>query len=171
MIDIIMNVSILDIVFYAFALLIVASAFIVVFSKNVMHSAFALMFTLLGVAAFYVLLNADFIAITQIMVYIGGIMILIVFGVMLTTKITNIDMKSKNIQIMPAAVLTAIIGGALCGIFWNTNWSVAPTFDVDATASYIGLLLLTDYILPFEAVSVLLLIAMIGAALIARRKA
>ena len=166
-----MNVNILDIIFYAFALLIVISAFIVVFSKNVMHSAFALMFTLLGVAALYVLLNADFLAMTQIMIYIGGIMVLIVFGVMLTTKITNVDVKSKNVQIMPTAILTAVIGGALCGVFWNTNWTVAPTFDVDATASYLGMLLLTDYILPFEAVSVLLLIAMIGAALIARRKA
>jgi len=166
-----MNVSILDIVFYAFALLIVMSAGIVVFSKNVMHSAFALMFTLLGVAALYVLLTADFLAMTQIMVYIGGIMILIIFGVMLTTKITNVDVKSKNIQIIPAAILTAIIGGALCGIFWSTKWTVVPTFDVEATASYLGVMLLTDYILPFEAVSVLLLIAMIGAALIARRKA
>ena len=166
-----MNEIILDIVFYAFALLIVVSAFIVVGSKNIMHSAFSLMFTLLGIAALYVLLNADFIAMTQIMVYIGGIMILIVFGNMLTTRITNVDVKSKNIQIMPTAILTAIIGGALCGVFWNTNWAVAPTFDVEATASHIGMILLTDYILPFEAVSVLLLIAMIGAALIARRKA
>jgi len=166
-----MDVNILDIVFYAFALLIIVSAFIVVFSKNVMHSAFALMFTLLGVAAFYVLLNADFIAMTQIMVYIGGIMVLIVFGIMLTNRLTNVDVKSKNIQIMPAAVLTAIIGGALCGIFWNTNWLVTPTIDIEATASYIGLFLLTEYILPFEIASVLLLIAMIGAALIARRKA
>jgi NADH-quinone oxidoreductase subunit J len=166
-----MNEIILDIVFYAFALLIVVSAFVVVSSKNVMHSAFSLMFTLLGVAGLYVLLNADFIAMTQIMVYIGGIMILIVFGNMLTTRITNVDVKSKNIQILPTALLTAIIGGTLCGTFWYTNWAVAPTFDVEATASHIGMILLTDYILPFEAVSVLLLIAMIGAALIARRKA
>ena len=165
-----MNEIILDIVFYAFALLIVVSAFVVVSSKNVMHSAFSLMFTLLGIAALYVLLNADFIAMTQIMVYIGGIMILIVFGNMLTTRITNVDVKTRNIQILPTAVLAAIIGGALCGTFWHTKWAVAETFDVEATAGHIGMILLTDYILPFEAVSVLLLIAMIGAALIARRK-
>lgn len=163
--------NLLDIVFYAFAILIIASAFIVVFSKNIMHSAFSLMFTLLGVAGFYVLLNADFIAMTQIMVYIGGILILIVFGVMLTTRVTNVDIKSKNIQIMPAAIFTAIIGGTLCGIFWNTKWMSFDTPYVDTTANYIGLILLTNYILPFEAVSVLLLVAMIGAALIARRKA
>jgi NADH-quinone oxidoreductase subunit J len=171
MIDFIMDVNILDVVFYAFALLVVASAFIVVSSKNIMHSAFALMFTLLGLAALYILLNADFLAMTQIMVYIGGIMVLIVFGVMLTTKITNVDVKNKNLQIMPAGILTAVIGGALCGVFWNTNWPVAPTLELDATASYLGVILLTDYILPFEAVSVLLLVAIMGAALIARRKA
>lgn len=163
--------SLLDIVFYAFAILIVVSAFIVVFSKNIMHSAFALMFTLLGIAAFYVLLNADFLAMTQIMVYIGGILILIIFGVMLTTRLTNVDIKKKNIQIMPAAILTAIIGGTLCGIFWNTKWVSFIAPYVDSTAEYIGLILLTNYILPFEAVSVLLLVAIIGAALIARRKA
>ena len=166
-----MTMSLLDIVFYAFAILIVASAFIVVFSKNIMHSAFSLMFTLLGIAAFYVLLNADFLAMVQIMVYIGGILILIIFGVMLTTRLTNVDIKSKNIQIMPAAILTAVIGGTLCGIFWNTNWKPVQIPYVDTTANYIGLVLLTDYILPFEAVSVVLLVAMIGAALIARRKA
>ena len=163
--------NLLDIVFYAFAIIVVASAFIVVFSKNIMHSAFSLMFTLLGIAAFYVLLNADFLAMTQILVYIGGILILIIFGVMLTTRLTNVDIKSKNTQIMPAAIITAIIGGTLCGIFWNTKWVVFQSPYVDSTAEYIGLILLTNYILPFEAVSVLLLVAIIGAALIARRKA
>ncbi|NBC66589.1 MAG: NADH-quinone oxidoreductase subunit J, partial [Bacteroidetes bacterium] len=71
------------ILFYVFAILTIGSASIMVFSKNIVHSAFALMFTLIGVAAIYVLLYADFLAATQLLVYVGGILILILFGVML----------------------------------------------------------------------------------------
>ena len=78
----------------------------VVSRKNVIHSAFALFFTLLGVSGFYVLLHADFIAITQIMVYVGGILILLIFGVMLTTKITDIDLRTKNMNNIPGLIFT-----------------------------------------------------------------
>ncbi|MEK6571394.1 MAG: NADH-quinone oxidoreductase subunit J, partial [Bacteroidota bacterium] len=74
-----------DIVFYVFALVTVVSAFVVVFSKNIVHSAFSLLFTFFGVAGLYVLLNADFLAVTQLLIYVGGILILLLFGVMLTS--------------------------------------------------------------------------------------
>ena len=89
--------DIITIAFYFFAILIIASGIVVVLSKNVMHSAFALMFTFFSVAGLYVLLNADFLAITQIMIYIGGILVLIIFGVMLTTRITGVDIKTGAI--------------------------------------------------------------------------
>jgi NADH-quinone oxidoreductase subunit J len=159
-----------DIIFYLFALLTVGSAVVVVFTKNIIYSAFSLLFTFCGVAGLYVLLNADFLAVTQLLIYVGGILVLIIFGVMLTNKVTNVEFKTGTLQTVPAYFIVAIIAGTLCGIFCITNWRVAPSEDVPATTFQLGKLLMTDFLLPFEAASVVLLIALIGAVLIARRK-
>ena len=82
-----------DIVFYLFAFITVVSAFIVVFSKNIIYSAFSLLFAFVGVAGLYVLLYADFLAITQVMIYVGGILVLLLFGVMLTSKLISVVAK------------------------------------------------------------------------------
>ena len=161
------------IAFYVFAAMIVASAAIVVFSKNIMYSAFSLLFTFFGVAGIYVLLSADFLAITQIMIYIGGILVLIIFGVMLTTNVTGVDIKaglSGKMQFGLTAIVIAAFGGTLIAIYTNTRWATKPLVDTNKTIDKIGNLLLTDYLLAFEAASVLLLIAIIGAAMIARRR-
>jgi NADH-quinone oxidoreductase subunit J len=163
----------IPIVFYVFAVMIVASAIVVVKSKKVMYAAFALLFTFFGVAGLYVLLNADFLAVTQIMIYIGGILVLIIFGVMLTTKITGVDVKEGTmgkVQAGLALLVVAIIGITLIIVYNNVEWAMEVSPEVKGTIEPIGRLLLTDYLLAFEAASVLLLIAIIGAALIARRK-
>jgi len=165
--------DIFSIVFYLFAVIIVVSAAIVVLSKNIMYSAFSLLFTFFGVAGIYVLLNADFLAVTQIMIYIGGILILIIFGVMLTTKITGVDIKSGTtgkLQIAFAGVLSLIIAITLIFLFANTKWFTSDVQPHRSTIEDIGKELLTNYLLAFEVASVLLLIAIIGAAFIARRK-
>jgi NADH-quinone oxidoreductase subunit J len=162
--------ELLDIIFYLFAIIIVVSASVVVFSRNIMYSAFSLLFTFFGVAGLYVLLSADFLAVTQILIYVGGILVLIIFGVLLTTKITGIDIKSGIIQVTPAAIIVAIIAGTLSGIFWTTNWLQIESPQINTTVNQIGNVLLTGYLLPFEVISVLLLIAIMGAALIARKK-
>ncbi len=165
--------DLLTIAFYFFSILIIVSAAVVVLSKNVMHSAFALLFTLFSVAGLYVLLSADFLAITQIMIYIGGILVLIIFGVMLTTHITGVDIKSGRIgklNIVIAGILTAIIAVSLIVLFTTTSWYLSESETVDSTITQIGNELLTNYLLAFEAASMLLLIAIVGAAFIARRK-
>ncbi len=159
-----------DIIFYFFALITVASAMIVVFSRNIVYSAFSLLFTFFGVAGLYVLLNADFLAVTQLLIYVGGILVLLVFGVMLTRNLTNVELKTGALQTVPAYIIIAVIAGTLCGIFWITNWRVVPSGDISGTTSLLGKLLMTDYLLPFETASVVLLIALIGAVIIARRK-
>ncbi|HSQ75876.1 MAG TPA: NADH-quinone oxidoreductase subunit J, partial [Bacteroidota bacterium] len=75
-----------DIVFYIFAAITVLSAFVVVFSRNLMYAACSLLFTFFGVAGLYILLHADFLAVTQILIYVGGILVLLLFGIMLTSK-------------------------------------------------------------------------------------
>ena len=159
-----------DILFYLFAIVTVVSGFIVVFSKNIVYAAFSLLFTLFGVAGFYALLQADFLAVTQILVYVGGILTLLLFGVMLTNKVISVDMKTGTIHTIPAVVIAAFVFGSLAGIFYAT-WSAvtAPPVTLTSTTRPIGEMLMTGYALPFEVASVVLLVAMIGAALIARR--
>lgn len=161
------------IVFYLFALIVVASAAVVVLSKNIMYSAFALMFTLFGVAGLYAMLMADFLAVAQIMIYVGGILVLIIFGVMLTTRITGIEIKTGTIgkiNYITGGILATLIAVGLTYLYSTSKWVIAPGDPIKTSINAIGNLLLTEYILAFEVGAVLLLIALIGAALIARRK-
>ena len=87
-----------DIVFYVFAVITVVSAFVVVFSRNIMYAAFSLLFTFFGVAGLYVLLSADFLAVTQILIYVGGILVLLLFGVMLTNNVVSVDIKTGTLN-------------------------------------------------------------------------
>lgn len=161
-----------DIVFYIFAFITLFSAFVVVFSRNVVYSAFSLLFTFFGVAGLYVLLQADFLAVTQILIYVGGILVLLLFGVMLTHKVISVDIKTGTIQTVPALLIVAIVAGSLSGVFYST-WKGAPvpaTSTLGTTTKSIGEMLMTSYLLPFEIASVILLVALIGAATISRRE-
>ncbi len=160
-----------DIVFYCFAFFALAGGFVVVFSRNIMYAAFALLFAFFGIAGFYVLLHADFLAVTQVLIYIGGILVLMLFGVMLTNKVVNVDMKTGTLQTVPAMIVAAVVGGSLAGIFystWSTTEASAPVMMTSTPG--IGTLLMTSFLLPFEIASVILLVALVGAALVARRR-
>ena len=166
------SLQLYDIIFYLFALITIVSAGIVVFSRHIVRSAFSLMFTFFGVAGLYVLLNADFIAVTQVLVYVGGILVLILFGVMLTTRVINVELKTGTLHSVPASILAAVLVGTLCGVFWITDWVTPGLSDIKvppSTSPDIGRALMTTYLLPFEVASVVLLVAMLGAAMIARR--
>ena len=158
-----------DNLFILIAALVIASAFWVVFSPNLIHSAVSLLFTLFGIAGLYIYLYADFIAATQVVIYVGGILVLIIFGVMLTNKIEtpSIAASSKNQFIggMGAFVIFVI----QAGIIFNTQWNIGNVQSRDETVATIGKLILNEYLLPFEIVSILLLAALMGAALLSRR--
>ena len=96
-----------QIVFYSFAVLTVGSAAVVVFSKSLIRSAFALLFTFFGVAALYAFLGADFLAAAQMVIYVGGILVLLLFGVMLTHKLYDLNLRSETFQFVPALVVAA----------------------------------------------------------------
>jgi NADH-quinone oxidoreductase subunit J len=162
--------QLIDIVFYVFALITVVSAFVVVFSRNIIYSAFSLLFTFFGVAGLYVLLSADFLAVTQVLIYVGGILVLLLFGVMLTSKVVDVQMKTGTLQTIPAVIVVAGLAGVLCGIFYITDWKTAAATDLKTTAPKLGELLMTTYLLPFEVASIVLLVALIGAAMIARKE-
>lgn len=160
-----------DIVFFVFAFITVVSAVIVVFSKNIIYSAFSLLFTFFGAAGLYVLLQADFLAVTQVLIYVGGILVLMLFGVMLTNKVINVEIKAGSLHTLPALFLAAIVAGTLAGLFYS-SWKGAaspPASAASTTTKALGELLMTSYLLPFEIASIVLLVALIGAAMYARR--
>lgn len=161
--------NIYDIIFYLFAAITVVSAFFVVTNRNIVHSAFYLLFTFFGVAGIYVLLGADFVAIVQLIVYVGGILILMIFGVMLTNKITNVNIKTGTIQIVPAAVAIAAFFYLLISTLFNTGWKTSGAVNDIPTTYNLGMMLVQQYAVVFELLGVLLLIALIGAASMARR--
>ena len=156
--------------FYVFAVVTVASAAVVVLARSLIYSAFALLFTFFGVAGLYVLLGADFLAATQLLVYVGGILVLLLFGVMLTHKLYDLDLRSEVTQFLPGIIVSAGLFVILVITFSKTQWAAGPGRLPSATTAEIGRLFMGQYILPFEAASVLLLIALIGAAMIVRRR-
>lgn len=160
-----------DIVFYIFALVTIGSAMIVVFSRNLVYSAFSLMFTFLGVAGLYVLLLADFLAVTQLMIYVGGILVLMIFGVMLTHRVVNVDISSGALRVIPATIVVGVFLGTLLLVLTRTNWMVMDRNpEMTGTASMIGSALVTDYLLPFEVAGIVLLVAIVAAAFMARKR-
>jgi NADH-quinone oxidoreductase subunit J len=162
-------VSLYDLIFYLFAAVTIISAFFVVTNRNIVYSAFFLLFTFFGVAGIYVLLGADFVAVVQLIVYVGGILILLLFGVMLTNKITQVEIKTGTINILPASIGVGLLGGALLAIMLDSNWKSFPVDAPVPTTTALGTLLLQEYALIFELLGIILLIALIGAASIARR--
>ena len=149
--------------FYGIAAFIIGFSGIVAFSGNLLHSAFALFFALFGIAALYVTLGADFLAMVQIMVYAGGVSVLLIFGTMLTAEISQPQKSNLSFQ----GFLTAASGGAvlilLLTVYEKTNWPAIQLMEMEPTTASLGKMLLGEYILPFEVVSFLLLAAMIGA--------
>jgi NADH:ubiquinone oxidoreductase subunit 6 (subunit J) len=155
--------------FYLFALTTASSAIGVVVCRNIVRAAVCLLFTLAGVAGLYFLLNAEFLAAVQLVVYTGGILILIIFGVMLTSTspFSRFEPKAGEVAIALSAgvlLLTALVLVAVRTPF-PTYDNAGPTYtSIDS----FGQSLLGDYVVPFELASVLLLVIMIGAAYIAR---
>ena len=158
----------INLIFWFIALMTIISASIVVLSNNLIYSAVSLLFTLLGIAGLYVFLWADFIAITQILIYVGGILVLIIFGIMLTHRITDVTLsQSSNQQILGGGIILIIFLG-LSFMMLNTPWFQDTAVEPQETINQIGYLLMIDYLLPFEVASILLLVALIGAALLSR---
>ncbi|MBT8380231.1 MAG: NADH-quinone oxidoreductase subunit J [Ignavibacteria bacterium] len=161
--------EIYDIIFYLFAAITLLSAFFVVTSRNIVHAAFYLLFTFFGVTGIYVLLGADFVAIVQLIVYVGGILILLIFGVMITNKITQVDIKTGTVHTLPAAIGVGLFTGIVGAVILNTEWRIVDSPMPVATLSTLGEMLLTEYVLIFELLGILLLVALIGAASMARK--
>lgn len=160
--------SLSDVLWYGLALLTVGSAAGVAFSRNIIYSAFSLLGTFLGVAAMYVYLAAPFVAVSQVLIYIGGVLVLILFAVMLTSHIRDVKISNSSLSPAPGllgflacAVLLGYVGGA-------TPWHTLAHPSLTDQSQALGDGFLTTYLLPFEIASVILLATLIAAVVIAR---
>jgi len=157
-------------VFYLLAAITVGSALGVAFANSIVYSAFALMGTLLGVAAMFVLLGADFLGAVQLLVYVGGILVLTLFAVMLTHRISEVNVSNRAVGRLPAAIL---VGGAfafMVRVAGRAHWVVKDVTAPAPTTYGIGNAFLGDYVLPFEIASLVLLAALIGAVVVSRKE-
>jgi NADH-quinone oxidoreductase subunit J len=160
-----------QVVFYLFAAMTIIGACVVVFARSLIYSAFGLLFAFFGLAALYVFLGADFLAAAQLVIYVGGILILLLFGVMLTHKLYDLNLRTETYQFFPSLLVALAVFLTLLGVMMKTTWHNPGPLPQDPTTAEIGVLFMKDYILPFEIASIFLLVALIGAAMIVRRRA
>lgn len=178
--------TIVQVMFYLLGFIALGSAVFVASSKSLVRSIFMFFITLFALAGLYVLALADFVAITQIVIYVGGILVLILFAFMLSGRETLIHIAQRKSHFISANKVVALL---LSGLFFVALVIMISKMDADnfgwikrsvqlnnvikpntVITDNIGINLMTQYLLPFEALSVLLLMALVGAAHLARKE-
>ena len=156
--------------FYLLAGVVVVSAAGVALLRNILYSAFALLGTLAGVAGLYLYMGADFVGVAQLIIYVGGILVLLLFAVLLTNRIGEVRISNASAGLMLGAP-PAIALFALCArVAVRTPWPTTEAVPAPLTAR-LGEAFLHELLLPFELASLVLLMALVGAMVIARRAA
>ena len=156
--------------FYAVAGSTVLSALGVCVAKNIVRMAVWLFIGLGSVAMLYFLLAANFLGAIQLIVYVGGTLVLLVFGVMLTSKSPWARFDPPKVEMILAAIVCTALAVSLCTVLAKTAWSSVERIVPGATVASLGERLLTTYLVPFEVAGVLLMIVMVGAAYLARQE-
>lgn len=175
-----------QIIFYVLAFIAIGSAAFVVFSQHLVRSVFMFFVTLFAVAGLYVFALADFVALTQVVIYVGGVLVLLLFAFLLSSKeslqgIENIPSGLLSAHRIPGTLISILFLAVLGFIFFridfeNLDWIKASIANgnvisvSDNTIRNIGINLMSKYLLPLEMISILLMMALIGAAHIARKE-
>jgi NADH-quinone oxidoreductase subunit J len=159
-----------DVIFYALAGVTVGGAAAVALSRNILWSAIGLLFALLGVGGLYVMLSADFLAITQLLIYIGGVLTLVLFAVMLTNRIVDVSVSNVSAGLYGGVLIFVAVIPVLLTVALVTPWSLSEGAAIAYTTKPLGNALLTRWLLPFEVASLILLATLIGAIVIARKE-
>jgi NADH-quinone oxidoreductase subunit J len=160
-----------QVIFYALAALTVGSAMLVAFSRNIVYSTFALLGAFMGVVGIYILLAADFVAMVQLLVYVGGILVLTIFAVMLTAGIADVTVSNRAVGTGAGIFTVGIAGIVMLYAIARTQWHQVAAVAPAPTTYAIGNAFLGEYVLPFEVASLVLLAALIGAIVISRHEA
>ncbi len=163
----------IQLAFFSCAAVAIGSALLAATARKIVHSAFSLLATFFGVAGIYAVLGSDFMAVAQVVVYVGGILVLLVFGVLMTDRVPDEFRVIAPRRYVPAVIAATLTFVGLAWAITGTAWMRLPHVKVDPgafepTTAAIGRSLLTDYLLPFEFASILLLVVLVGAARVAR---
>jgi NADH-quinone oxidoreductase subunit J len=159
--------------FYFLSAVAVISGLLVITRKNPVHSALALIFTLLSLAGLYLMLYAPFVAGVQIILYAGGIMVLFLFVIMLVSIERSVKEEQFNRQWHVGALAALVMGALFVLVFWRGRAvfpQPAAPFAENLNTQEVGLLLYRNYMLPFEIASLLLLVAIVGAVVMAKKR-
>ena len=162
--------------FYFFTAIAAVSALLLALVRHVFYGALLLIVCLLAIAGIYVLAFAEFVAITQILIYAGGILVVIIFGIMLTAR-NEKPLVVEHTNVFGGILISVAFFGAMIFLLTNETLPVATPVTSSSSLSHVNIIgasLMTTYMLPFEASGILLLMALIGAAVIAstiKRKA
>lgn len=157
-------------VFGPIAAFVVLMALLVAVTNNLFHNALALVGTLFGVAALYALMEAEFVAVAQILVYVGAISTLITFAIMLTRGMMYGTTSRNNRQTLAGVITALLLFSVLLGLAFNVDWPEVqtPVEDGQAIIANLGLLFVGEYLVAFILLALLLLVALSGALLLAR---
>lgn len=164
--------SIGEIIFLAFVGATAAASVWLAFARNLITAAFLLFAVLILVSGLYVFAGAEFLAMSQIIIYVGGALIVILFGVMLTGKLREHKPKSEMVNLLPGILVAAALMLALLFAIKESHVGqlVPNSIPLENNTEAIGREMLTNYLLPFELVSVLLLVVLAGAAYLSRKQ-
>ena len=154
------------------SVMMLAAALGVVLFENIVYSAFTLGGVFISIAGLYILLNADFVSAAQILIYVGAVNVLILFAIMLVNKTETFKpLPRRWIRKVSTAVVSLALFTLLATMVLQTNWEVDPTLQPPVSSvETIGIHFFTDYLLPFELASILLLMALVGAVVLARKE-
>lgn len=152
---------------YFFSLTTIVSVGVMIFTRAIFNAALSLLVALISLAGIYALLSAEFLAITQLLIYAGGVMILILFGIMLTNRIAGKPLRVESHHVKKSALISSLLMFVLIVAFQETTFYQGETIFRKEHIKLIGIELLSKYVAPFEIAGLLLLVCLIGAALMA----
>ena len=142
----------------------------VVTLKNIFHSLLFLILCFFSIAGIYILLSAEFVAAVQVLIYVGAITVLLIFAIMLTAQLYSPSIRQSNEQVIPGLLVVGALLVVTLSVLGRTSWRISTQGIEGQSTVSIGKALLTTYVLPFEVVSLVLLAALIGAIIIARKE-
>jgi NADH:ubiquinone oxidoreductase subunit 6 (subunit J) len=159
-----------QVIFIMLALFTAVTGFIVVATPNLFHSALALVGALFGVAGIYILLEAEFLAVSQVLVYVGAVATLITFAIMLTRGMMFGTTSPANRQWGKVALFATLFFTALLGFIMGVPWAttMSPVVADETMIAALGVEFVTTYVIAFEVLGLLLLVALVGAVMLAR---
>ncbi|WOK05337.1 NADH-quinone oxidoreductase subunit J [Imperialibacter roseus] len=156
------------VIHYIFATIVVLSVLGILVTRNLLYAAFLLVLTFLGVAGLFVLAQADFVAVTQLMIYIGSVLILLIFGIMLTNRVSGQPILTQLNRTVLGVLFSVALFASI--VYLSQGFHTTEIVAVPHDIQRLGMAILTDYFILFEVVGVLLLVALVGAATVARFK-